>query len=593
MKRGRGRSRSHPPPADPQGVTADVMLLDVLRGRARRDLEHAAAPAVLLDGGTSCGEVARIFDARRDLTSVVVRDAETRDTGLVARKDFELLMGGRFRLGRSAHQRRSIAEVAHWGVDVLPAGSDITRAAGAALSRSTDRRFDDLVLEGRDGTLLLLPAPAVLEALAAGYVERATHDQLTGLANRELLFSRLSAALRAVDARSGDAVAVTYVDLDGFKPVNDRYGHDAGDAVIREVAAVLRSTVRPGDVVARVGGDEFAVLTVLPGARAAAAEGAASTAHRLSAAVGGILGGGDVPVSASIGVAVALAVPGALPVDADALFRLADAAMYTAKRRGDGQVEVVRYTAEQVRDVTAAVRGGQLVLHYQPVVTLPAGVVVGHEALVRWQHPRDGLIGPAAFLDAAEREGAMPLLDAWVLDRVCADLAAADRAGAVVPGRVNVNVSRDSLRSDVVAAMVTAALERHGVAGSRIALEVSEAASIAEVGSAAASLQVLRLRGVTVVLDDAGAGHTSLNHLTTLGLDGFKLDRALVVDAVTSPASAAMVRVLADLGRRLGLPVTAEGVETAEQARVLADLDVPLAQGYLYGRPGPWGERRR
>lgn len=578
-------------------MTADATLLDVLGHRAPFDLEDASTAAVVLASDAPCADAGRLFAARAQTTSVVVTDEQSGDVGLVSRQDFALLMGGRFGFGRSLHHRRPVAEVAHWGVEVLPPGADITAAARGALSRSAARRFDDLLLHGRDGRLRVLPAAAVLEALAAGYVQRATHDQLTGLADRELLFGRLSAALeRAAPASTGDdgrtppsaadAVAVTYVDLDSFKPVNDRYGHHAGDAVIVAVADVLRSAVRPGDVVARVGGDEFAVLTVLTGAGDGAVEIATAAARRLSAAIGDLAAGGEVPVRASTGVGVAVA--GDQRVDPDALFRLADAAMYTAKRRGDGQVEVVRHCPERQRDVASALHQEQLRLHYQPVVALPGGVAVGMEALVRWEHPRDGLLAPGAFLDAAEREGAMEALDAWVLDRVCADVAAADRSGTPMPGRVNVNVSRQTLRGGALLEVVTAALARHAVPGRRLTLEVSEAATVAEVATAADALRRLRAQGLAVVLDDAGAGHTSLSHLTTLELDGFKLDRSLVVAAATSPASAALVRVLADLGRALGLPVTAEGVETEEQADLLAALDVPLAQGYLFGRPAPW-----
>ena len=571
--------------ADEHPVTAEATLLDVLRDRAPSALAGLARPAVELDAGLLCADLERVFGRHPDLTSVVLRTPGDPRLGLVARGTFELLMGGRFGFGRNLHHRRPVGEVAVWDVDVLAPDSDVTSAAAAALSRPVERRFDDLLVRGEDGGLRVLLALDVLEALAADYAHRATHDQLTGLANRSLLFARLGAALQQASAASGDAAAVAFIDLDGFKPINDRYGHDVGDGVLVRVAEALRGGVRPGDVVARVGGDEFAVLTVLRGAGDQAASLAGTTARRLSASVRAAFAAEEVTARASVGVAVWRA--GRDAPDGDALVRLADAAMYSAKRRGDGQVEVVEPSVGEVADVAAGLRDSQLRVHYQPIVALPGGGVVGLEALVRWQHPVNGLLAPGAFLEVAEREGVMTQLDEWVLDRVCRDLAEDDGVDPASRTRVDVNVSRQTLRRGGLHRTVVAALERHGVAPDRLGLEISESATAEEVDTAAPELQQLRAVGVKVVLDDAGAGQTSLRHLTSLGLDGFKLDRELVQGLLTSEATAALVQVLVDLGRSMGLSITAEGVETEEQARVLAELRVPQAQGWLFARPAP------
>jgi diguanylate cyclase (GGDEF)-like protein len=315
-------------------MTTHGALLDVLGCRALPDLEALASVALVLEPGLPCPTVERILGELGDLTSVVVRDGDR--VGVLSRRDFDLVMGGRFGYGRSLNHRRPVRELATWDVPVLPPGSDVAAAAAAAVTRAEEHRFDDLLLRGRDGVLRVLTAAAVLEALAADYVRRATHDALTGLAGRDLLVERLAEVL----ARCGeqDAVAVTYLDVIGLKPVNRIFGHDAGDGVLVRFAEALRSCASGHDVLARVGGDEFAALSVLPGAGSAPVAAASARAEELAAAVGEVRGPDEARVRCCAGTAVAR--PGQQGIDAGTLLRQAAQAMYTAQRWGSGSVEV-------------------------------------------------------------------------------------------------------------------------------------------------------------------------------------------------------------------------------------------------------------
>ncbi|SDQ46531.1 diguanylate cyclase [Quadrisphaera sp. DSM 44207] len=319
-------------------MTSEAALLELLRPRARGDLEPLAPVAVVLEAGTPCPVVERVFGEDERLDAVVVRDAGGTRHGVLSRRDFELVMGGRFGYGRSLNHRRPVGDLATWDVPVLPAGSDVVTAAAAAGARAAEHRFDDLLLQGADGALRVLPAAAVLEALAADYARRATHDPLTGLPNRELLFGRLAEALAVPSPR--DAVVVSYLDVVGLGPVNRRLGHDAGDAVLVRVAEALRACAEDDEVVAHVGGDEFAVLTLVRGDRASdAAARAAARATRFGAAVREAFTEDVVPVRASAGAAVAR--PGAPGADAGSLLRAATSAMSTAQRWGSQEAEVV------------------------------------------------------------------------------------------------------------------------------------------------------------------------------------------------------------------------------------------------------------
>ncbi len=406
-------------------------------------------------------------------------------------------------------------------------------------------------------------------------------DELTGLPNRRALLERAADVLATA---AGRPAALLLLDLDGFKEVNDSLGHDAGDALLRLIAPRLRDAAGPGALAARLGGDEFAVL--LP---EATLTDALATARRVQECLAEPfpLESIRVHVGASIGVATA-PVPAA---DVTTLLRCADIAMYAAKTSREG-VRVYLpepgtetgdrlHTMEQLRDALAA---DQLVVHLQPQVDPGTHRVVGVEALVRWQHPARGLLGPAAFLPAAERAGLLRPLAAAVLE-----LSLAAAAGWWPTHRVpvSVNLSAADVTDLDLPAKVAAALQRHGLPPAALTLELVEDTIMADAERGRVVLQQLRDLGVRTSIDDYGTGYSSLGYLRRLPADELKLDRSLTQDLDTDPAARLIVEHTVALAHGLGLTVVAEGVEDLAVAGVLADLDCDVVQGYVFARPMP------
>ncbi len=419
---------------------------------------------------------------------------------------------------------------------------------------------------------------------------QASHDELTGLANRALLRTRTAAAVRA------GPCAVALVDLDDFKGVNDRLGHAVGDDLLRVVAERLRDCVRPGDLVARLGGDEFALLL-----RDIDGAGAAQIAQRVVTALGSpiMLGDHELLVQASIGLASSAADE---PPDAgaDDLLRRADMAMYAAKERGKGRYASydTDLEARQVEDaelagaLSQALPRGELSVVYQPIVELITGRLASVEALLRWRH--DGAyVALPRFIPVAERTGQVVGIGAWVLRTACAQ--AADwrrRYGPDAPARVAVNVSARQLAEpefpDLVAEVVTST----GLPAGALTVEITETA-LFRGGQAVRAVAALKDLGIRIALDDFGTGHSSLGLLRTCPVDVLKVDKSFV-DGVTGTAEQEAIAVsIVEIAQALRLTAIAEGVETPAQANRLQQLGYRLGQGFLFGRPVPAAELER
>jgi diguanylate cyclase (GGDEF)-like protein/PAS domain S-box-containing protein len=413
----------------------------------------------------------------------------------------------------------------------------------------------------------------------------ASHDALTGLPNRALLLQRIDEAL----AQPDHPVAVLFVDLDGFKEVNDSAGHDAGDAVLSAVARRLDRVREPGQVLARLGGDEFVLCC--PGLDT---EQGLVVAERLVAVLRDptAVDGRTVDIGASIGVAAARADEGATPM---LLLRDADTALYAAKAAGRDRAvaftRALREGDERRRrlqaDLAAALRDGGrgLLLEYQPVAEVTTGVVVGVEALVRWQHPVDGLLAPDAFLPLAADKGLLPALDRWVLRTACA--TAVDWSGPRGPVSLAVNLTPQALAGEDVLSWVAGTCAETGFAAGRLVLELTETAVLERPTEASTVLAALRSTGVRVALDDFGTGWSSMSHLRDLPVDQVKIDRSFTAGAASDPRDRAIVRATADLAAALGLELVAEGVETPEQRRAVAEVGCTLLQGWHLSRPLP------
>jgi diguanylate cyclase (GGDEF)-like protein len=418
----------------------------------------------------------------------------------------------------------------------------------------------------------------------AEHRREARTDELTGLANRRSFNESLA---RATGGRRVDhGLAVLILDLDDFKVVNDTLGHHYGDELLRLVAPRLRQAVRSDDIVARIGGDEFAVL--LPGADA---ERAAQVAERLRAGFRRPfrLGPRAQSISASVGIALAPE-DGADPVE---LLQHADLAMYEAKTSRTGQARYRqamhpsgRLRMETTERLRRAIRAGELVLHYQPQVSLRTGMVVGVEALVRWQHPEAGLVPPSGFLPQAESGGLMPMFTRAVLEK-------AIRQGAVwhgqgTPVTVAVNLSVTNLLDPQFPDQVVGLLSDARLPGEALELELTEDLFMADPPRARAAVRALLDAGVSLVIDDYGTGYSSLGYLRDLrDIRGLKLDRSFVTNLDADHRAEAIVESTVNLAHSLGMAVVAEGVETAVVRDRLASFGCELAQGFLFSPAVP------
>jgi diguanylate cyclase (GGDEF)-like protein/PAS domain S-box-containing protein len=413
---------------------------------------------------------------------------------------------------------------------------------------------------------------------------QAMHDGLTGLPNRLVLQDRLTQAIRMAD-RDGRPFALLVIDLDHFKDVNDSLGHLAGDQLLQEVAWRLRQTLRNSDTVARLGGDEFAV--VLPDADVSAAT---LSAEKVVEALGAslVLEGHEVAVGASVGIVV-------YPEngsDSDTLLRRADVAMYVAKQTRGGYV---LYSSDQDHSSTErltlvgalrrAIADGELILHYQPKVDLRSGEVAGVEALVRWQHPHQGLIPPDRFIPLAEQTGLIRPLTRWVLNSALRQTRAWHDDGLMLT--VAVNLSAHDLQDADLPRHVSELLDRWSLGAEWLKLELTESALMADPTQALQVLTALCELGVRIAIDDFGTGYSSLGYLKRLPAHELKIDRTFVADMAETERDHVIVRSTIDLGHNLGLAAVAEGVEDQRTLDLLSGLGCDLAQGFFLSRPLP------
>jgi diguanylate cyclase (GGDEF)-like protein len=433
---------------------------------------------------------------------------------------------------------------------------------------------------------------STLEALEDELNRQSLYEPLTGLANRTLLGDRLEQAIRRC-AHQHTAMAVLSLDIDEFKDVNDAYGHPIGDAVLVRVAEVLQTEARPSDTVARVGGDEFVIVSEL----LADADDARAFGDRICARIGAgfVIAGEWITVGVSIGIAV-----GRGSDDADVLLCNAELAMYQAKAQGGGRVgrfdDELRTRVEHRRrrqaDLAHAIERGELRVLYQPVVAVDDERTVGAEALVRWLHPEDGLLEPSEFVPLAEASGLIRRIDEWVLEQACRQLVLW-RAAGLGQLRMAVNMSAQQFGDAGLVDRVADTLAATGADPRRLAIEVTETAVMADVGASAAIMASLRAMGVTIAIDDFGTGRSSLAYLKQLPFDVLKIDRWFVEGLGSDEQTTSIVAAVIAMGCALGLTIVAEGVDREEQLASLRALGCGYAQGYRWARPLQPDEFRR
>ena len=447
------------------------------------------------------------------------------------------------------------------------------------------------VIQGPDGT------PIRIDGIASDISERrsntermlhqANHDTLTGLPNRSLLNDRIAQAL-ALARRAGQHVAVLFLDLDGFKFVNDSFGHSFGDALLRSVAARLMVVVRESDTIARLGGDEFVIL--LPSL--ARAEDAAQVASKVRDAFIAPLSqdGRDVHLSASIGISV-------FPQDGDTgdtLLMHADVAMYRAKAQGRNGYRCyspeMGTQAQERMELEGALRVAmelnQLELHYQPQIDRTGAHIVGVEALIRWHHPQLGMVPPDRFIPLAEETGLIIPIGEWVLRTACAQARAWREAGSTSLS-VAVNMSAKQFQQQDVPLLVRDVLEASGLPARCLELELTESALMHNTGAAVETMRQLKKLGVRLALDDFGTGYSSLSYLRRFPIDVLKIDKSFTFDVTSDEGAASITRAIIAMARSLNMTTVAEGVETQAQLDFLAMLECDVMQGYLISRPLP------
>lgn len=565
-----------------------------LLGRQNRQLREQAVQAQLMAG-----------DLRRSeerFRSLIQNSADVNMIlGTDGRVAYESAAVERV-LGHQVDERigRRLVDLVHpddrdWGERLL---ADVMRSPGAQMS-------GELRLRHRDGSWRyvesvlknLIDDPAVggvvvnyrdvteRRALEDELRHQAFHDALTGLANRALFADRLEHALSRT-RRFRHPVAVLFIDLDDFKTVNDSLGHGEGDQLLVAVADRLRHAVRAGDTIARMGGDEFAVLVEDPEDAAIPVEVAKHLLANLAKPIG--RPGHELFVRASVGVAISTSVD----ETADALLRNADVAMYTAKSRGKDRIEIFEprmHTAALSRlalkgDLERALERGEFALEYQPIVHLGDGRISGVEALLRWHHPEHGVVGPTDFIPVAEETGLITPLGRWVLEQACRQATAWD---AEIPLRLtmSVNVSGRQIQQPGFADEVAQVLASTDLEPGRLTLELTETVLLQDAEATTATLTELKQLGVRLSIDDFGTGYSSLSYLRRFPLDELKIDRSFVATVGVGSEGSALVRSILELGETLHLNTVAEGIEDAGQLAQLRGLGAHLGQGFYLGRP--------
>ncbi|MFZ0499298.1 MAG: EAL domain-containing protein [Steroidobacteraceae bacterium] len=440
------------------------------------------------------------------------------------------------------------------------------------------------------GAVMVFRDVSMARALSLKMAHLARHDSLTDLPNRVLLNDRLTQAL-ALARRHQKRLALLFLDLDRFKGINDSLGHAIGDRLLQSVAERLLACVRSSDTVSRQGGDEFVILlseVTQPADAAVTAEKillALSMPHRIDQQ--------DLHLAASIGVVT-------YPDDgteAKTLLKHADLAMYCAKDSGRNTYRLFEpdmngYTADRQSlesGLHRAIERHEFVLHYQPIMRLDSGELIGVEALIRWRHPQRGLVPPAQFVPIAEESGFIAPIGRWVLHEACRQ-SRAWRAAGLPPLRIAINISTVELRDKGFVESVGAILEEHGLVPRDLELELTETFLMRDSNSTAAVLQSLSNLGVRIALDDFGTGYSSLSHLKRFPIDTLKIDQSFVHNLATDADDASIVSAVIGMGKGLQIRVVAEGVETPEQLAFLRRQGCPEGQGYYFSRPVSAGE---
>jgi len=563
-----------------EGTTRD----NTLQRRAEEELRLAARVF------ESSGEAIMITDA--DGCMISVNQAFSRVTGYgadeVVGHNASLLASGRHGREFFGDMWRSLLDSGYWHGEIWNRRRDgevFPEWLGISSVRNAEGKITHFV-----GIFSDISERKAAEAKIAFL---AHHDPLTGLPNRLLLKDRMEQAI-AHGERTGNKVALLFVDLDRFKAVNDSFGHPVGDALLRDAAQRLLACVRDSDTISRHGGDEFlVVLTDLQ-----SSEVPAQIAAKIMAALGEPfhIDVHEATISASVGIAVHPE-DGA---DFDELLKKADTAMYHAKEAGRNAFRF--YTQRMNADaqerldlhgrLRRAVEREEFVLHYQPLVDLKSGLIVGGEALVRWQNPDQGLVAPGQFIPAAEHSGLIVPLGEWVLQEACRELAYWHVQGCPHLS-LSVNISSIQFRRGDVEETVRRVLAASGATPSALELELTESILIDGAEQVLATITRLHALGVRLAIDDFGTGYSSLAYLKRFAVDKLKIDQSFVRDIVTDQDDAAIVRAVIQMARSLGLKVLAEGVESEAVAVELRAMDCDLVQGYHFGRPMPAVEFRR
>jgi diguanylate cyclase (GGDEF)-like protein len=571
-------------------LTMSVRLAATSGDRTYRDRYEVAAPKL----EEVLHDALRLVDD--DVARTALKRTDAANTALVALEEraFERLAAGdregAYRLVTSP--RYDNLKAVYWkgmteGFDRLDL--DIRQQS----DRAQNWQVGTLVAGPMAALLLLVGLYLVVRSNLRAVKRQGLHDALTGLPNRLLFADRAAHALAAA-SRTGAQPTVMMLDLDRFKEVNDTLGHHAGDVLLVQVAARLGKVMRPSDTVARFGGDEFAVL--LPEVGPVAATG---VAERMLKALEDPfnLDGVAVSVEASMGIASAsgadqLAGQGSASEQVAELLRQADIAMYQAKTDRCGYTQ---FTADSddgatthlavLGELRAALERDELVMHYQPKTSVVTGELVGVEALVRWQHPTRGLLGPDEFIDLAEGTTLIHRLTTVVIEKALTLTRTWLDQGVRLP--VAVNVSARTLLDRGFPAAVADQLDRAGVPAKLLCIEITESTIMADPERAIGILRELRAMGVRLSVDDFGTGYSSMSYLKILPVDELKVDRSFVRDMTREVNDTILVQSAIDLGHNLGLAVVAEGVEDADTLGALKTLGADIIQGYLLGRPMP------